>query len=108
MIDVNLNGTEPTHVERISPQITVDDSGNVIWIPGLLDYDATVFGRGKTVTNEEFNTLFLRQLYQSNYITDSLTEFLKTHLDTVIGRKFTKTYKLVKSFTKIITQYINT
>lgn len=103
MLDVNLNDTEPKHVERIEPQITVDDSGNIIWVPSLLDYDASVFHRGKTVTNKEFNNLFLRQLYQGNYITDSLVKFLKDHLSTAIHRKFTSTYKLVTSYTKVFT-----
>ena len=103
MLDVNLNNTEPKHVERINPQITVDTSGNIVWVPSLLDYDASVFHRGKTVTNKEFNTLFLRQLYQGNYLTDSLSKFLTEHLSTAIHRKFTNTYKLVKSYIKVFT-----
>ena len=103
MANTNIIGVAPQHVQRIDPDITVDELGNVIWTPCLLDYNANVFYRGKTVTNDEFNTLFLRQLYQGNYTTDSLVELLKEHLGTAIHRKFTNTYKLVNSYVQTFT-----
>ena len=100
MLDITLNGAEPTHVDRLSPQFSVDANGKITWIPGLLDYDASLFYRGKTVTNEEFNTLFLRNVYQGNYITDSLSELFDKHLDTAIYRSFTSDFNLVPSYVK--------
>ena len=100
MLDITLNGAEPTHVDRLSPQFSVDANGKITWVPGLLDYDASLFYRGKTVTNEEFNTLFLRNVYQGNYITDSLSELFDKHLDTAIYRSFTSDFNLVPSYVK--------
>ena len=100
MIDIELNGSVPTHVERIAPQFSVDENGKITWVPGLIDYDASLFYRGKTVTNDEFNTLFLRNVYQGNYITDSLSELFDEHLDTAIYRSFTSDFNLVPSYVK--------
>lgn len=100
MIDIELNGTEPEHVERIRPQFSVDINGKITWLPGLIDHDASAFYRGKTVTNEEFNQLFLRDVYQGNYITDSLSELFNTHLKTAIYRSFTTDFNLVPSYVK--------
>ena len=100
MIDVDLNGAAPEHIERIKPEMNTDAFGNVTWVPGLIDYDASLFYRGKTVTNDEFNTLFLRQAYQGNYITDSLSELFQTHLGTAIRRKFTTDFNLIPSYVK--------
>ena len=98
-MNMTLNST-PQHVERIKPQFSVDISGKITWLPGLIDYDASAFYRGKTVTNEEFNQLFLRDVYQGNYITDSLTELFEKHLGTAIYRSFTTDFKLVPSYVK--------
>lgn len=100
MINVELNGTSPQHVERIKPQFSVDRNGNINWVPGLVDYDAALFYRGKTVTNDEFNTLFLQDVYQGNYLTDSLTELFEKHLGTAIYRTFTSDFNLVPSYVK--------
>lgn len=100
MIDIELNGSAPTHVKRIAPQFSVDENGKITWVPGLIDYDASLFYRGKTVTNDEFNTLFLRNVYQGNYITDSLSELFDEHLDTAIYRSFTSDFNLVPSYVK--------
>lgn len=100
MINIELNGTAPTHVERIAPQFSVDETGKITWLPGLVDYDASLFYRGKTVTNDEFNTLFLRNVYQGNYITDSLSELFDEHLNTAIYRSFTSDFNLVPSYVK--------
>ncbi len=100
MLNIELNGTVPKHVERIKPELNTDEFGNITWVPSLLDYDASLFYRGKTVTNEEFNTLFLRNVYQGNYITDSLTELFQKHLGTAIRRKFTTDFNLIPSYIK--------
>lgn len=101
MIDVNLNGAEPTHVDRIKPEFSIDSAGNINWLPGLIDHNAAVFHRGKTVTNDEYNTLFLKGVYQGNYTADSLKAFFKEHLSTAIGRKFENMYNLHKSYTQV-------
>ena len=101
MIDVNLNGAEPTHVDRIKPEFSIDSAGNINWLPGLIDHNAAVFHRGKTVTNDEYNTLFLKGVYQGNYTADSLQAFFKDHLSTAIGRKFENMYNLHKSYTQV-------
>ena len=103
MLDIELNGTEPKHVERITPSMSTGASGEINWTPSLLDYDASLFYRGKQVTNEEFNELFLKQLYQGNYIADSLSELFKNHLGNAIYRTFTHTFNLKKSYTKVFT-----
>ena len=101
MIDVNLNGAEPTHVDRIKPEFSIDPAGNINWLPGLIDHNAAVFHRGKTVTNEEYNTLFLKGVYQGNYTADSLKAFFKDHLNIAISRKFENMYNLQKSYTQV-------
>lgn len=104
MIDIDLNGSAPQHVSRLTPQFSVDKTGRIEWLPGLVDYDASLFYRGKTVSNDEFNTLFLRNVYQGNYITDSLTELFNKHLNTAVYRSFTSEFNLVPSYVKTFTQ----
>lgn len=103
MLNVELNGTEPEHVERIAPKMSVDAQGNISWVPSLLDHNAKVFHRGKTVTNEEFNELFLQQVYRGNYLTDSLNLFFNKHLSGAINSKFRNDFKLVPSYIKTFT-----
>lgn len=104
MIDINLNGAEPTHVDRIKPQFSIDSAGNISWQPGFVDYDASVFHRGKVVTNDEYNTLFLKNVYQGNYNADSLNTLLKEHLGTIIHRKFTSLFNIKDSYAKVFSQ----
>lgn len=92
------------HVKRIKPEISVNEAGQITWKPGLVDYNAKVFHRGKTVTNDEFNSLFLQDVYQGNYITDSLTELFNRHLQSSIYRTFTNTFNLIPSYIKYFTQ----
>lgn len=99
MINVNLNNDEPSNVGRINPQFEVDEDGNITWIKALVDYDVSHFYRGKRVTNQEFNELFLKGIYQGNYTADSLAEFLNNKLGTVIDRKsHIKTYSSYAAF----------
>ena len=65
------------HVNRLEPEISIDPTTQrIVWEPRLLDYDASLFYRGKTVSNDEYNALFLQGVYQGNYIADSLVELL--------------------------------
>lgn len=88
------------HVERIKPEFSVSDGGLISWKASLTDYDASLFYRGKTVSNEEFNELFLNKTFQSNYIVDSLTEFFKVHLPESLVRTFKTHFELRESFVK--------
>lgn len=90
-------------VKRITPQFSVDNRGKITWLSSLIDYDASLFYRGKTVTNDEFNTLFLQDVYQGNYLADSLTALFNTHLPIAIYRTFTSEFNLIPSFVKSFT-----
>lgn len=74
-------------IERIEPQINIDENGNISWVPSLVDYDASLFYRGKTITNDEFNELFLQRTYQANYLSDSLNEILNNYLNEAIKKR---------------------
>lgn len=89
------------HVERIKPEFSVSESGIVSWKASLTDYDASLFHRGKTVTNDEFNALFLNKTYQNNYLADSLTEFFKTHFPEAVYRTFKSRFNMHKNFAKV-------
>ena len=79
------------HVNRIDPNVYTDlTTQEIKWEPRYIDYDASLFYRGKTITNDEYNALFLQGVYQGNYITDSLIEIL-SQLQTRIA-DLTKTY----------------
>lgn len=103
MLKVDFDGILPRHIDRLEPAMSVDDTGKVIWAASLIDYDPMLFYRGKKVTNEEFNELFLQQAYQGNYIADSLTTFFDKHLGPAIHRRFTSTFNLAPSFVKTFT-----
>lgn len=103
MLNIELDGSEPEHVERIEPEMSTDAQGNISWVPSLLDHNAKVFHRGKTVTNEEFNELFLHQVYRGNYLTDTLSKFFGEHLSKSIRNKFRSDFKLVPSYIKTFT-----
>lgn len=104
MINVKIAGAAPTHVDRLTPQFSVDKDGHINWTPGLIDYNASLFYRGRTITNEEFNALFLNSVYQGNYLTDSLTALFDKHLPTSIANTFSSTYNLLPSYTKSFTK----
>lgn len=74
-------------IDRINPQINIDDAGNITWVPSFVDYNPTLFYRGKTVTNDEFNQLFLQRTYQANYLSDSLNELLNNYLNEAIKKR---------------------
>ena len=89
------------HVDRIKPEFSVSESGIISWKASLTDYDASLFHRGKTVTNDEFNTLFLNKTYQNNYLADSLTEFFKTHFPEAVYRTFKSRFNMHNNFVKV-------
>lgn len=74
-------------IDRIEPQINIDEEGNISWVPSLVDYDASLFYRGKTITNDEFNELFLQRTYQANYLSDSLNAILNNYLNEAIRKR---------------------
>lgn len=105
MSEVNKTIVEntTTHIDRIPPKMSVDEQGNVIWTPVYRDHNAAVFHRGKTVTNTEFNELFLKGAYQANYLSDTLKKFFNEHLNAAIFRSFTTGFDIVESFVKPFT-----
>jgi hypothetical protein len=90
------------NVPRKNPEVIIDPTGDIVWKPIITDHDSNIFYRGKTVTNQEFNDLFIKQVYQANYTADTLAVLLKQHLGTAIGRKFESDYKLVHSYIHLI------
>lgn len=92
-----------THIDRIPPKMSVDERGNVTWTPVYRDHNAAAFHRGKTVTNAEFNELFLKGAYQANYLSDTLKKFFNEHLNAAIFRSFTTGFDIVESFVKPFT-----
>ena len=90
-------------VPRKTPEIVITPSGSISWKPIISDHDSNLFDRGKTVSNREFNDLFVKQVYQSNYISDTLAEFFERHMHTVVGRTFENDYNLVHSYIHVIT-----
>lgn len=90
-------------MERLEPKMSVDDAGNIIWVPSHVDYDPSIFFRGKKVTDKEFNGLFLKQAYQSNHTADSLSTFLDKHLGVAIHRRFVSSFNLAPSYVKTFT-----
>lgn len=101
MIDVNIDGLAPEHVERLLPNISVDEAGKISWVPGFTDYNPNLYPRGHQVKSEEFNEAILKSVYQGNYLTDSLNILLNEHLNTAIARTFKNTYNLVPSYIKV-------
>lgn len=92
------------YLKRLTPQFSINTAGKVSWKPGLIDYNPNIFYRGKTVTNDEFNNLFMRQGTQSNYTADSLAELINNKLATIIRRQVSNDFNLVTSYIKVFTQ----
>ena len=88
------------HIDRIPVDMTVDEHGNIAWNPIYRDYNETVFHRGKTVTNDEFNDLHKKSTYQGNYLTDSLKALFGEHLNSAIIRNITTHTNSVRSYVK--------
>jgi hypothetical protein len=104
MLEINLDGALPTHVERIKPNISVGETGEINWTPAYLDYNAANYYPGKTVRSEEFNKHILQQIYQGNYNTDVMKEVFTKHLPDMVYKAFSSEFKLRPSYVKIFTE----
>lgn len=83
---------------RTSPAISVDAAGQIKWTAPTLDYNPSLFYRGKTVTNDEFNNLFNKQTAHSNYTTDSLHTFLTNLFPTAVWRQVQANFDFSNSY----------
>ena len=88
-------------VRRIEPIISVDSAGNVNWQNAPLQYDPALFYSGKKITNEVFNDLFVKQTSHGNYTSDTLKQFLTTHLPTAIFRQVQNRFKFTEHYTRV-------
>ncbi len=68
-------------IDRIPPDMHIDENGNITWTPRLIDYNAANYSRGHVVTADEFNTELIKQTYQGNYNTDTITILTKLYND---------------------------
>ena len=68
-------------IDRIPPDMHVDEKGNIVWTPRLIDYNAAAYSRGHVVTSDEFNTELLKQAYQGNYNTDTISVLIGLYND---------------------------
>ena len=80
------------------PEISVDGLGQVKWTAPALDYNSEIFYRGKTVTNTEFNELFLKQTAQSNYGIDSFKKFLTEIFPQAVYRQVKSKFNFDSSY----------
>ena len=87
-------------MERIEPKMSMTETGRIIWEHFLVDHNPELYFRGKKVTDIDFNSLFLKQAYQSNYLTDSLTKFFDEYLGPAIHNRFTSEFNLAPSYVK--------
>ena len=72
-MSINLN------IDRIAPDMHVDENGKIVWTPRLIDYKT--YYRGHTIKAEEFNTELLKQTYQGNYNTDTISVLIGLYND---------------------------
>lgn len=102
MTNITIDGSLPDKVTRIPPKMSVDSTGKIIWSPVYMDYNTAAYYRGKVLTSTEFNELFIQDVCQSNYITDSLKVMFEDYLGLSITRYFKSIYNLVPSYIKVI------
>lgn len=100
MIDVNIDGTLPEKVDRIPPQLSVNQDGTINWTPAYTDHNVAAFFRGKTLSPEEYNAALVKQIVQANYLSDSLSDFFNKQLGTVIYNNFINKFNLERSYIK--------
>lgn len=60
-------------IDRIPPDMHVDEKGNITWTPRLIDFNSAIYSRGHVVTSDEFTTELIKQTYQGNYNTDTIS-----------------------------------
>lgn len=104
MINVTIDGTPPEKLERIKPQLSVNKDGSINWTPAYSDHNAAAFFRGKTLSPEEYNAALIKQIYQTNYLTDSISDFFNKQLSTVIYNNFINKFNLERSYIKTFFQ----
>lgn len=68
-------------IDRIPPDMHIDEKGNITWTPRLIDFNAIKYSRGHTVTADEFNTELIKQTYQGNYNTDTISVLVGLYND---------------------------
>lgn len=68
-------------IDRIPPDMHVDEKGNIVWTPRLIDFNAAAYTRGHVVTADEFNTELIKQTYQGNYNTDTISVLIGLYND---------------------------
>jgi hypothetical protein len=68
-------------IDRIPPDMHVDEEGNIVWTPRLIDFNAAAYTRGHVVTADEFNTELIKQTYQGNYNTDTISVLIGLYND---------------------------
>lgn len=67
------------NIDRIPPDIHFNENGEIVWTPRLIDFNARAYTRGHTVTADEFNTELIKQTYQGNYNTDTISVLTKLY-----------------------------
>lgn len=68
-------------IDRIPPDMHIDEKGNIVWTPRLIDFNAAAYTRGHVVTADEFNTELIKQTYQGNYNTDTISVLIGLYND---------------------------
>lgn len=68
-------------IDRIPPDMHVDEKGNIVWTPRLIDFNSVAYSRGHVVTSDEFNTELIKQTYQGNYNTDTISVLIGLYND---------------------------
>ena len=79
------------NIDRIPPDMHVDEKGNITWTPRLIDFKAAIYSRGHVVTSDEFTTELLKQTYQGNYNTDTISVLVNLYNDLQTSVKGTVT-----------------
>lgn len=88
---------------RTRPTINVNaETGVISWDKVLVDHNEDAFYRGKTVTNDEFNDLFVRHALQGDYLADTLEQlFSGGSLTAAVSSTFRNQFHLKPSYIKI-------
>ena len=68
-------------IDRIPPDMHVDEKGNITWTPRLIDFNSVAYSRGHVVTSDEFTTELIKQTYQGNYNTDTISVLVGLYND---------------------------
>lgn len=66
-------------IDRIPPDMHIDENGKIVWTPRLIDFNAVTYSRGHTITSSEFTTELTKQTYQGNYNTDTISILIELY-----------------------------